>query len=109
MQVVVFTFREIEFPSKNLSLMRSVSTQLSVFFEKICKKNRGGHRALGSPRAESVFALVQRRLLLSPKHCRKHMNTANDKFLNSMTCEQGMQHLFIDVRGLRTYSRIKRA
>jgi hypothetical protein len=38
MQVVVFTFREIEFPSKNLSLMRSVSTQLSVFFEKNCKK-----------------------------------------------------------------------
>jgi hypothetical protein len=31
-QAIIFTFREIEFPSKNLSLVRSVSTQLSGFF-----------------------------------------------------------------------------
>jgi hypothetical protein len=37
------------------------------------------------------------------------MNTTNDKFPNSKTCEQDMQHLFIDVRGLNSYSRIKRA
>jgi hypothetical protein len=30
-----------------------------------------------------------------------------DKFLNLKTCEQGMQHLLIDVRGLNSYSRIK--
>jgi hypothetical protein len=35
---------------------------------------------MGSPRAGSVFALVQRRSLLSPKCCRKHVNTAKDKF-----------------------------
>jgi hypothetical protein len=28
----------------------------------------------------SVFALVQRRSLLSLKRCRKHVNIANDKF-----------------------------
>jgi hypothetical protein len=28
-----------------------------------------------APRAESIFALVQGRSLLSPKHCHKHMNT----------------------------------
>jgi hypothetical protein len=36
------------------------------------------------------------------------MNTANDKFLNSKACEQGMQHIIIDVRGFYSYSRIKR-
>jgi hypothetical protein len=44
---------------------------------------------------------VQRCSLLSPEHCRKHVKTAKDKFRNSKTCEQGMQHLFIDVRGLK--------
>jgi hypothetical protein len=62
---------------------------------------------MGSLRVGSVFALVQRRSLLSPKRCRKHVNTANYKFWNSETCEQGMHHLFIDVRGLNIYSRIK--
>jgi hypothetical protein len=107
-QAVVFTFREIEFLSKNLSLVRSVSTRLSGFFEKF-RKNGGGHHALGSPRVGSIFALVQRRSLLSPKCCRKHMNTTNNKFSDSKTCEQGMQRLFIDVRGLNIYSRIKQA
>jgi hypothetical protein len=51
--------------------------------------------------------VVQRRSLPSPKRCCKHMNTAKDKFPNSKTCEQGMQHLFIDARGLNNYSRIK--
>jgi hypothetical protein len=46
-------------------------------FEKF-RKNKGGHghHALGSPREGSVFALVQRCSLLSPKRCRKHMNTS---------------------------------
>jgi hypothetical protein len=48
---------------------------------------------------------MQERSLLSPKL----INTVIDKFLNSKTCEQGMQHLFINVRGLNSYSRIKRA
>jgi hypothetical protein len=48
------------------------------------------HRALGSPRAGSVFALVQTRSLPSPKCCRQHVNTSNDKFRNLETCEQGM-------------------
>jgi hypothetical protein len=94
MQVVIFTFREIEFPSKNISLVRLVSTQLPGFFEKF-RKNGGGHRALGRPQAGSVFALVQRRSLLSPKRCHKHVNTANDKFQNSETCE----HLLKDKMG----------
>jgi hypothetical protein len=51
---------------------------------------------------------MQRRSLLSLKRCHKHVNTVNDKFWNSKTCEQGMQHLFINVRGLNIYSRIKR-
>jgi hypothetical protein len=37
------------------------------------------------------------------------MNTANDMFSNSETCEQGMHYLFIDERGLNIYSKIKRA
>jgi hypothetical protein len=78
-------------------------------FLKKFVKNGGGHHALGSPRAGSVFALVQRRSLLSPKCCRKHMNTTNNKFSDSKTFEQGMQRLFIDVRGLNIYSRIKQA
>jgi hypothetical protein len=69
----------------------------------------GRHRALGRPRAGTVFALGQGHSLLSPKRCRKLANTTIDKFPNSKTCEQGMQHLFIDVRGLNSYSRIKRA
>jgi hypothetical protein len=32
MQAVIFTFREFEFPLKNFSLVRSVSTKLSEFF-----------------------------------------------------------------------------
>jgi hypothetical protein len=43
MQAVIFTFRELEFPLKNFSLVRSVSTKLSEFFEKTSKK-RGGMR-----------------------------------------------------------------
>jgi hypothetical protein len=79
MQAAIFTFRKTEFPSKNLSLVRLVLTKLSEFFEKF-RKERGGHRALGSPRVGSIFALAQRRSLLSPKRCRKHVNTAKDKF-----------------------------
>jgi hypothetical protein len=58
---------------------------------------------------EAFFALMQERSLLSPKRCCKLINTVIDKIMNSKTCEQGMQHLFIDVRGLNSYSRIKRA
>jgi predicted transcriptional regulator len=62
MQAVIFTFREFEFPLKNFSLVRSVSTKLSEIFEKTLKNEEArGHRAVGSPRAGSVFALVQRR------------------------------------------------
>jgi hypothetical protein len=43
---------------------------------------------MGSLRVGSVFALVQRRSLLSPKRCCKHVNTANYQFRNSETCEQ---------------------
>jgi hypothetical protein len=38
MQVVIFTFREFEFPLKNFSLVRSVSTKLLEFFEQTLKK-----------------------------------------------------------------------
>jgi hypothetical protein len=34
MQAVIFTFREFKFSLKNFSLVRSVSTKLSEFFEK---------------------------------------------------------------------------
>jgi hypothetical protein len=73
MQTVIFTFLEFEFPSKNFSLVRSVSTKLSEFFEKFRKKmlRERGHCALGSPREESVFDLVQRRFLLKHKYCHK--------------------------------------
>jgi hypothetical protein len=65
MQAVIFTFREFEFPLENFSVVRSVSTKFSEFFEKTSKNEEArGHRALGSPRAGSVFALVQRRRLL---------------------------------------------
>jgi hypothetical protein len=37
MQIVIFTFLEFEFPSKNFSLVRLVSTKLSEFFEKFRK------------------------------------------------------------------------
>jgi hypothetical protein len=53
--------------------------------------------------------MTQGRSLLSPKCCHKLVNTVIDKFLNLNTCEQGMLHLFIDVRGSNSYSRIKRA
>jgi hypothetical protein len=55
---------------------------LSEFFLKNFEKTRRalGHRALGSPQAGSVFALVQRRSLLKLKRCRKEMNTAEYKF-----------------------------
>jgi hypothetical protein len=42
MQAIIFTFREIEFSSKNLSPSRSVSTQLSGFFLKQFRKNEEG-------------------------------------------------------------------
>jgi predicted transcriptional regulator len=61
MQAVIFTFREFEFPLKNFSLVRSVSTKLLEFFDKTSKNEEArGHHALGSPRAGSVFSLVQR-------------------------------------------------
>jgi hypothetical protein len=41
MQAVIFTFLEFEFPSKNLSLVRLVSTNLSEFFEKKSKNEEG--------------------------------------------------------------------
>jgi hypothetical protein len=74
MQVVVFTFCEIELPSKKLLLVQLVSTRLSDFFEKF-RKNKGGHRALGSTQEGSVFARVPRCSLLFPKRHHKHMNT----------------------------------
>jgi hypothetical protein len=45
MQTVIFTFLEFEFPSKNFSLVRSVSTKLSEFLKKF-KKNVEDTRAL---------------------------------------------------------------
>jgi hypothetical protein len=48
-QAVIFTFREIEFLSKNLSLMRSVSTQLSGIFLKKFVKNEEGIVPLVAP------------------------------------------------------------
>jgi hypothetical protein len=76
MQTVIFSFLEFELPSKNFSLVRLVSTKLSEFsekFRKIVEDVR--HCALGSPRAGSVFALVQRRCLLKLKHCHKEKST----------------------------------
>jgi hypothetical protein len=103
--------RRLYFSRDQVSVKKPLAREIGLdtiveIFEKFVKTG-GGHRALGSPRAESNFVLVQRRSLLSPKRCCKHMNTTNDKFPNSKTCEQGMQHLFIDVPGLNSYSRIK--
>jgi hypothetical protein len=87
MQTVIFTFLEFEFPSKNFSLVRSVSTKLSEFLKNFEKTLRTrGHCALGSPRAGSVFALVQRRYLL--KHFHKEKGTQLNIRLNLETCEQ---------------------
>jgi hypothetical protein len=40
-QAVILTPHEFEFPSKNLSLVRSVSTKLLGFFEKFEKNEEG--------------------------------------------------------------------
>jgi hypothetical protein len=45
MQTVIFAFLEFEFPSKNFSLVRLVSTKLSEFLKKI-EKNVEDMRAL---------------------------------------------------------------
>jgi hypothetical protein len=45
MQTVIFTFPEFELPSKNFSLVRSVSTKLLEFFENF-EKNVEDTRAL---------------------------------------------------------------
>jgi hypothetical protein len=70
MQAVIFTSREFEFPSKKTFARATGLDKVVRIFEKFQKK-RGGHCAFGSPRAGSVFALVQRRSLLSLKRCRK--------------------------------------
>jgi hypothetical protein len=49
MRAVIFTFRETEFPSKNLSLVQSVSTQLSGLFLKNFVKNEEGIVPLVAP------------------------------------------------------------
>jgi hypothetical protein len=69
MQVVIFTFREFEFPFKKLfACAISLDKVVGIFFEKISKNEKArGRRALGSPRAGSVFALVQGRWLLKLK------------------------------------------
>jgi hypothetical protein len=46
MQTVIFAFLEFEFPPKNFSLVRSVSTKFSEFFLKKIEKNVGDTRAL---------------------------------------------------------------
>jgi hypothetical protein len=89
MQTVIFAFLELEFPSENFSLVRSVSTKLSEFLKNFEKTSRTrGHCALGSPRAGSVFALVQRHCLLKHKRCHKEKGTQPNIILNSETCEQ---------------------
>jgi hypothetical protein len=51
MQIVIFAFLEFEFPSKNFSLVRSVSTKLSEFLKKFEKTSRTrGHCALVAPK-----------------------------------------------------------
>jgi hypothetical protein len=69
MQAVIFTFREFEFPFKKLfACAISLDKVVGIFFEKTSKtKVARGHCALGSPRAGSVFVLVQRRWLLKLK------------------------------------------
>jgi hypothetical protein len=42
---------------------------------------------------------------LKSSHTRKHGH--QQVYSNSKTCEQGMQHLFIDVRDSNSYSRVK--
>jgi hypothetical protein len=90
MRAVIFTFLKLELPLKNFSLVRLVSTRMLEFFENFEKTLRTrGHRALGSsPRAGSVFALVQRRFLLKLKHYRKEKSTEPNINLNPETCEQ---------------------
>jgi hypothetical protein len=67
-QVVIFTFREFEFSFKKLLLCDRSRQSRRIFFEKIRKNEEArGHRALGSPRAGSVFASVQRHWLLKLK------------------------------------------
>jgi hypothetical protein len=69
MQAVIFTFREFEFPFKKLfTCAISLDKVVGIFFEKTSKNEKArGRRALGSPRAGSVLALVQRRWLLKLK------------------------------------------
>jgi hypothetical protein len=79
MQVVIF----IVFVKKPFARAIGLDTDVGIFFENFRKKRGGhdrGHRALGSPRARCIFALVQRHSLLSLKCFRKHVNTTNDKF-----------------------------
>jgi hypothetical protein len=66
MQAVIFTFHEFEFLLKKFfSCAISLDKVVGIFFEKTSKnKEAQGHRALCSPRAGSVFALVQRRWLV---------------------------------------------
>jgi hypothetical protein len=46
MQTVIFAFLEFEFPPKNFSLVRSVSTKLSELFLKKIEKKRWGHEGI---------------------------------------------------------------
>jgi hypothetical protein len=62
-QAIIFTLHEFEFLSKK-PFAHAIGLDIVVgFFLKIFEKTRRalGHRALGSPRAGSVFALVQSR------------------------------------------------
>jgi hypothetical protein len=67
------------FPSKDLLLVRSVTTQLSGFFEKMVK-TEGGHRALGGPRAGSVSVQMQGCSLLILQGSRIFRNMSTDMF-----------------------------
>jgi hypothetical protein len=69
MQVVIFTFHEFKCPFKTLfTCAIGLDKVVGIFFEKLRKNEEArGHRALGSPRAGSVFASVQRRWLLKLK------------------------------------------
>jgi hypothetical protein len=68
-QAVIFTFREFEFSFKKLFACAIGLDKVVRIFLKNFEKNEEarGHRALGSLRAWSAFASVQRRWLLKLK------------------------------------------
>jgi hypothetical protein len=98
MQAVIFTFLEFEFPSKNLSLVRLVSTNLSEFFEKKIEKRRGheGIVPLVAPEQGASLPWCKDVVCSSLNVAVKKMNTTEHKFGTRRHVNRGKQHLLID-------------